>query len=259
MKNGIVSSVVYMIVFFAIQVAISIGVHQLWRVFTGSPDITPIQLIVSMVVFSVITLAVFLCARWASVSNSYIRTRPWAVVTWSGLAAAGALIPSSWLQEQMPELPNVLVSQLDMILKARWGYLAVGLLAPIAEEVVFRGAILRSLLQWNKNHWVGITISAVMFSLFHGNPAQMPHAFLVGMLLGWMYYRTASIVPCVTYHWVNNTLAYISYNMVPVPDAPLITLFGGSERTVYMALLFSLCILIPSLFQLNMRMKKADK
>lgn len=257
MKNGIVSCIVYIIVFFAIQCAVTLGVQQLWRVFTGSPDITSMQLIVSMAVSSVITLAVFLCARWAVVSKRYIQTRPWAVVAWSGLAAVGAIVPSSWLQEQMPELPNVLLGQFDMIMRDRWGYLAVGLLAPVAEEIVFRGAVLRSLLQWNKHHWVGITISAVVFALFHGNPAQMPHALMVGLLLGWMFYRTGSIVPCVAYHWANNTLAYIIYNIMPNPDAPLVALFGGSERTVYMALLFSLCILIPSLFQLNARMKRA--
>lgn len=257
MKKVIVSVVVYVIVFFAIQCAATLGIQQLWRVATGSPDITAMQLVVSMGVSSVVTLAVFLSARWAVVSNRYILSRPWAVVAWSGLAAVGAIVPSSWLQEQMPELPNILVGQFDMILRNRWGYLAVGLLAPVAEEIVFRGAVLRSLLKWSKHHWIGIAISAVLFALFHGNPAQMPHAFMVGLLLGWMFYRTGSVVPCVAYHWVNNTLAYILYNVMPNPDAPLVTLFGGSERTVYMALLFSLCILVPSLFQLNARMKRA--
>ena len=87
------------------------------------------------------------------------------------------------------------------------------------------------------------------------NPAQMPHAFLVGLLLGWMYYRTASIVPGVVYHWVNNTVAYVMYNLYPDPDMTLVDLFGN-QRAVLMALVFSLCIFLPALFQLNMRLKK---
>jgi hypothetical protein len=87
------------------------------------------------------------------------------------------------------------------------------------------------------------------------NPAQMPHAFLIGLLLGWMYWRTDSIVPGVVYHWVNNTVAYVMYNLYPNPDLTLVELFG-SEQKVLMALGFSLLIFLPSLFQLNQRLAK---
>lgn len=253
MKN----SIIYLLVFIGIQCGVTLGIQKSWQAVTGSPDITAMQLIVTMGIFSIVTLAVFLLAHWTEVSRGYIKSRPWDVIVWCGLAAIGAILPSSWLQEQMPELPNVLMGEFDMILRDYWGYLAVGLLAPLAEEVVFRGAILRSLLQWNKRHWLCIFISALLFAIAHGNPAQMPHAFLVGLLLGWMYYRTGSIVPCVTYHWVNNTAAYVIYNVMPDPNAPLFSLFDGGERTVIMALGFSLCILIPAILQLNLRMKKA--
>lgn len=259
MKKSIVNSIIYLIVFIGIQCGVTLGVQQIWRWCSGTPDITAAQLIVSMAVSSLITLIVFLLAHWAEPSRKYLQSRPWTVLIWCGLAAVGAIIPSSWLQEQMPNLPNVLVGEFDMILRDKWGYLAVGLLAPVAEEVVFRGAILRSLLQWNKHHRVAIFISALLFALVHGNPAQMPHALLVGLLLGWMFYRTNSIVPSVTYHWVNNTIAYAVYNVMPNPDARLIDLFNGSERTVILALVFSLCILLPSILQLNLRMKRVDK
>ena len=177
------------------------------------------------------------------------------VLFWCVLAALGALIPSTWLQEQMPALPNWVEDEFEMILKDRWGYLVVGLLAPLAEELVFRGAVLRALLHWNSCHWVGISISALLFALIHMNPAQMPHAFLIGLLLGWMYYRTDSIVPGVVYHWVNNTVAYVLFNLYPNPDLTLMDLFGSQQR-VLMALGFSLCIFLPALFQLNLRLKK---
>jgi membrane protease YdiL (CAAX protease family) len=155
----------------------------------------------------------------------------------------------------MPELANLAEAEFDMVLKDRWGYFVVGLLAPLAEELVFRGAVLRALLRWKSNPWVGIVISALLFALIHMNPAQMPHAFLVGLLLGWMYYRTDSIVPGVVFHWVNNTVAYVLYNVYPNPDITLLDLFG-TQRTVLMALGFSLCIFLPALFQLNLRLKK---
>jgi len=172
------------------------------------------------------------------------------------LAALGVIIPSTWLQEQMPELPNMMEAEFGMIMKERLGYFVVGLLAPLAEELVFRGAILRALLRWDKNAWVGIAISAVLFAIIHMNPAQMPHAFLVGLLLGWMYYRTDSIVPGVVFHWVNNSVAYVLYNLYPDPSLKLVDILGGQQQSVWMALGFSLLIFLPALFQMNLRLKK---
>ena len=62
-------------------------------------------------------------------------------------------------------------------------------------------------------------------------------------------------MPGVVYHWVNNTVAYILYNIYPDPDLTLVEMFG-SEQKVLMALGFSLLIFLPSLFQLNQRLAK---
>ena len=248
-------AIIYLIEFIAIQLIVGFIVTLVWQLITKSEDKTTGMLITTTVATGVVTIVIFLLTRWAEVSPNWIRTRPWMVLTWSVIAALGALIPSSWLQEQMPELPNLAEAEFDMVLKDRWGYFVVGLLAPLAEELVFRGAVLRALLRWKSNPWVGIVISALLFALIHANPVQMPHAFLVGLLLGWMYYRTDSIVPGVVFHWVNNTVAYVLYNVYPNPDITLLDLFG-TQRTVLMALGFSLCIFLPALFQLNLRLKK---
>lgn len=253
MKNALI----YLLVFAAIQIGCASGVQLLWPKMTGSPDITPMMLVAMSALGSVVAGVVFVLARWSAMSRGYIRSRQWAVLLWAGVAAAGAIIPSAWLQEQLPELPNWVEGQFDMILRDRWGYVAVGLLAPLVEEMVFRGAILRSLLSTMSRPWAAVVVSAVMFALFHANPAQMPHALLVGLLLGWMYMRTGSIVPGVAYHWVNNTIAYVMYNVMPNPDAPLSELFGGNTQRVLMAVGFSLLILLPALLQLNMGMKKS--
>lgn len=252
MKNAII----YWFVFLAVQIiagGIIQGIYLLWKGPGAVMDATGTLL--TMTLFSVATVALFLWQKWAVVSRHWVRTRPWAVLFWCLLAAFGSLIPSVWLEEIMPPLPNIIEEELDMILRERMGYLVVGLLAPLAEELVFRGAILRSLLKWNSRPWVAIVISAALFSAAHLNPAQIPHTFLIGLLLGWMYWRTDSIVPGVVFHWVNNTVAYVLYNFYPNPDLKLIDLFG-SQQHVLMALGFSLCILIPSLLQLNLRMRK---
>ena len=252
MKNALI----YTIVFAAIQVVVSMLVQGVWMLVMGKESaMNATGMIITMAVFSVLTMVVFLWAKWSVVSRHWVRTRPWFVLFWCVLAALGALIPSVWIQEHMPELPNIVEGEFDMIMKDRWGYLVVGLLAPLAEEMVFRGAVLRSLLRWKENPWIGIVISAVLFAVIHMNPAQMPHAFLIGLLLGWLYYRTDSIVPGVVYHWVNNTVAYVMYNLYPNPDLTLVELFGTAQK-VLMALGCSLLIFLPSLFQLNQRLNK---
>ena len=201
MKNALI----YAVIFGAIQVVVSFIVQGVWTLVMGKDTVmNATGLIITMAVFSILTMAVFLLAKWSVVSRHWVRTRPWFVLFWCVVAALGAIVPSVWLQEHMPELPNVVEGEFDMIMKDRWGYFVVGLLAPLAEEMVFRGAILRSLLRWKQNPWVGIAISALLFAVVHMNPAQMPHAFLIGLLLGWMYWRTDSIVPGVVYHWVSH-------------------------------------------------------
>ena len=253
-----IKAIIYTLVFAAIEALMLplIGaVQRLMGLEVG--QLTATNYIVAMAASSVVVLVLFLYFRWAEVSRSYVRSRPWATLFWCALAAMGAIIPSSFLQELMPELPNIVEEEFDMILKDRWSYFAIGLLAPVCEELVFRGAVLRALLRWTPRHWLAIAVSALLFALVHGNPAQMPHAFLVGLLLGWLYYRTDSIVPGIVYHWVNNSIAYVVYNFYPDPQMKLLDLFG-SQRSVAAAVLFSLLILLPALYQLNLRLHKAQ-
>lgn len=251
-------TIIYTLVFAVVQVLMPslIGAIQRLMGMEISQQQNATSMIIAMTASSVVVLVLFLYLRWAEVSRSYVQSRPWATLFWCALAAMGAIIPSQCLQELMPELPNLVEEEFDMILRDRWGYFAIGLLAPVCEELVFRGAILRALLRWTPRHWLAIAISALLFALIHANPIQMPHAFLIGLLLGWLYYRTDSIVPGIVYHWVNNSIAYVVYNFYPDPQMKLIDLFG-SQRTVAAAVLFSLLILLPALYQLNLRLRKA--
>jgi len=248
---------IYLATFICIQLATSFVVAAAWKIITKSPDMTGWQLIVTSLVADVVILALFLSMKWAILRPSYLQSKPWMALLFSALAAAGSVLPAEWLIEQMPQLPNIVESELGMVLDKPAGYLVVGIFAPLVEEVVFRGAILRALLQTMKSHWGAIAISAALFSLIHFNPAQMPYAFVIGLLLGWMYWRTDSVVPGIAFHWMNNTIAYVTYAIMPNPDAQLIDYFSGSQRTMMLAIGFSLCILIPSLLQLNLWLKKA--
>ena len=248
----------YLVLFVAIQVIVTYCVMGVWYLINGAvPKDSGPLLVITSILYGLITIALFMWRKWSPVSGNYIKSRPWTVLFWTFLAALGLILPSEWLQEKMPELPNFLDDSFEGIVNTPGGYLALGIIAPLAEEVVFRGAILRSLLEKFSKPWTAIVISALLFALIHLNPAQMPHAFLVGLLLGWMYWRTGSIIPGVLLHVVNNTVSYISIRLYPhVEDLSLADLLG-SEANAWKAVGFSLLILLPSLYQLHLHMKRA--
>ena len=220
-------------------------------------------LTLSSVVSSVIIIALFVWLKWAPISRNYIQQKPWDVLVWTILAGLGAILPLQWLYEQMNITMSDDVKHLfESIMGSRWGYLALGILAPVAEELVFRGAILRSLMAYFNYRlpWIPIVVSALLFGAVHGNVAQFANAFVMGLLLGWLYCRTHSIVLGVALHWVNNTVAYAMYKLMPeMNDGQLIDLFHGDNKLMYMGLFCSLLVLLPSLFQLNKRMTTGRK
>lgn len=238
----------YLFVFLALQAVTGMFVNLALPMITGNTDIIATKLITAQAVAGAATLLIFHFAKWMSAERGYLRTRPHMALLWSGMTAIGMLLPAEWLMEQMPELPNIAAQQFGMLMTTPEGYLVIGLFAPIVEEVVFRGAILRTLLEGSSNHWLMIALSAVLFSAVHLNPAQMPYTFVAGLLLGWMYYRTGSILPGMVYHWVNNSVAFAVAFAVKNPDAKLTELFGSNTL---LAVCFSLLILLPSLVQLN--------
>ena len=63
-------------------------------------------------------------------------------------------------------------------------FLYASLLAPVAEELLFRGFVLRTLRPYGKRF--AILGSAFLFGLFHGNLLQTPYAFLMGLVLGYV-------------------------------------------------------------------------
>lgn len=82
-------------------------------------------------------------------------------------------------------------------------FLYASLLAPIAEELLFRGLILRTLHPFGKKF--AVFGSAFLFGLFHGNLLQTPYAFLMGLLLGYVTVEY-SVIWSIWLHVFNNMI-----------------------------------------------------
>jgi membrane protease YdiL (CAAX protease family) len=121
---------------------------------------------------------------------------------------------------------------------------AATLLAPLCEELAFRGHLLSALrLRWRPGPAIGL--SALAFAAIHLDPVRFPALLFLGVLYGWMRWRTGSVWPAVLAHAVNNAAATsvalawrdVSQAVRP-PEVP------GEPS---LALLASLALLVPLL------------
>ena len=83
---------------------------------------------------------------------------------------------------------------------------ALALVTPLSEEIFFRGFIFRGLLP-KMNPWMAITVSALVFSVFHLSIGVMIPIFITGFLLAWLYWRTGSLWAAIGAHAGQNALA----------------------------------------------------
>lgn len=107
----------------------------------------------------------------------------------------------------LADLPNIMGEQFNNMSMTVTGALAISVIGPIAEEVGFRGAILGYMLRKGVNAKIAIVVSALLFGIIHMNPAQVPFAFVVGLILGVVYYKTGNILLTSLIHILNNSFA----------------------------------------------------
>lgn len=105
------------------------------------------------------------------------------------------------------DLPDNIAVQMNRLAHNWLGVLSITVVGPVLEEVLFRGAIQGYLMRRFSNPWVGILIAAIVFGLFHMNPIQIFYASCIGVILGWIYYRTGSLIPVIIGHILNNSIA----------------------------------------------------
>ena len=87
--------------------------------------------------------------------------------------------------------------------------LLIAVLPAICEEFFFRGVLQRLFIQISRRPWIGIIITAVLFSAFHGQFFGFFPRLLLGILLGAIYWYSGSIWPAVLGHFINNAVQVI--------------------------------------------------
>lgn len=105
--------------------------------------------------------------------------------------------------------------------------LVVALIPAVCEEVFFRAGFQNLIQKWVKNPHVAVWLTAVIFSLGHGEVFAFMPRFVLGALLGYLYVYGGSLLPNMMAHFVNNALVVVLYWLVARgvididPEAPL--------------------------------------
>jgi uncharacterized protein len=120
------------------------------------------------------------------------------------------------------------------------GYILITcLLAPLAEEVFFRGLLFPVL----RSRWgtaAGVVVTGALFSLVHASgspPEALIVLFVLGAGLCLLYLRTGSLLPCIGLHALNNAIAFAVTKEMAWPVA-LVTVVGCVVVSVSIAMAF---------------------
>mgnify|MGYP000232852773 FL=1 len=195
--------------------------------------------------FMVIPLLLFLTARKESfVDRLRIRKLPFPVILSTLVLSLGIII----LVDEFDRIASLLftppeyLDQLGYMLKFDSFNMAVFLmfgivvLAPLGEEILFRGFLQKFL----EEHWQDVTravlVTSLFFAIIHLNPFWLIQIYMLGVILGFLAWRTGSIWAGFILHAANNLVALLFTNYNQVLDdiytwqghvAPWILLIGG--------------------------------
>lgn len=165
------------------------------------------------------------------------------------VATFAAAFMTDVLGKILPAMPEWLEDALGVATDGNivLNLLTVSVFAPLCEEWLCRGEVLRGLLHHKRQDgstmkpvWA-IVISSAFFAFIHLNPWQAIPAFILGCLFGYVYYKTGCLWLTMLMHCVNNTMAVIITHIDSLSEYDSwVDLLGPNRYAVG----FALCALV---------------
>ncbi len=219
-----------------LQVALGIVVGVVWGLVRHGGMAGAGDAAIPPIVFGIINTVVFaVVIAWAAVANrgtfrSLWHGRRCGGAVWSAalLAVVGLVVVlgciGNLLTRMVPvpkELLDVFAGLTDLKANPVSVVFTLVVVAAVGEEWLFRGYILRGLLDHLRPR-AAVALSAVLFAVMHANFWQLPVGLGLGLLCGFVYLRTRSLVLCIGMHAANNSLAlslpYLPFTIAGVND-----------------------------------------
>ena len=98
-------------------------------------------------------------------------------------------------------------------------FVAVVIVAPIGEEIIFRGFLQKFLEKYWKDVTRAVLVTSLFFAFIHFNPFWTIQIYLLGVILGFLSWKTKSVIPSILLHMANNGSAFMFNNIDEVPIA----------------------------------------
>ena len=141
-----------------------------------------------------------------------------------------------------------------------WSSMTVCVCAPLLEELLCRGIMLRGMMEKGVSPAKAIFWSSLIFGVIHMNPWQALPAFLIGLLFGWLYYKTGNIWITIFLHFLNNASSLFIYHVYPdLAAAESIKAMIGNDQIYFPIYAISVAVLALSYFLISKYVGRRDE
>ena len=154
-------------------------------------------------------------------------------------------------------LPDLMQDTFLAMSRNIFGIISITIMAPLVEELLFRGAIQGYMLRKGMKPLHAILIASAIFGIIHMNPIQIPFAFAIGIIFGWLYYRTGSVVPGIIGHFINNSIACLQMATLTEEEFNTKTIEWLGEGPTYVLFAISLAVMVGMFLYLKKRLPEA--
>lgn len=168
---------------------------------------------------------------------------------WGFLGGVAVVTLSDMVVSQLTFLPDLMKDTFASLQSGWLGILCMAVLGPILEELLFRGAITKVLLE-KYEPTTAILLSGLVFGVFHINPVQVVSATLAGFFFAWLYFKTRNLLPCMLIHIFNNSLSV--YLTKTYPEVETTAELLGTTWVIVIGVM-SAAVLVLAVKQLNQK------
>lgn len=223
----------------AVQAALGGGDEDEIYAAIMNADVTTLTLISGLLTIAVV-LAFYLLRRKKLSDALWLRPVPApAMLTGASLAPALyfvvivvlSILPEAWTE-------NYAEASSDIAAGTVLGVISVAVIAPIAEEFIFRGLIMTRLSRVMSGG-LAVLLSAAVFGMCHGELVWFCYAFVLGVFFGFLDLRAGSILPSILGHVMFNAIGQV---LAFVPETE-----EGTETAAAFGVLFAAAVVLPFL------------
>ena len=157
-----------------------------------------------------VTTCIFAARHWVSLEVQFRRIGLFRVETLIGLAVLAPLLAVNyyyhdWLIREFGAGEGPLVRLRELGISESAIILFFCVFPAVLEEIAFRGLV-QHWLQIALRPWRALLVASALFTVLHFSVVSAPYIMAVGMLLGWLKWRTGSLYPSMLLHFLHNLI-----------------------------------------------------